>query len=304
MTGPKPYAATNENLAAHALEPALRWLIPVALDGSTMTYGELKERLEAQAGFSTVFTTRIGYVAGELMNRIQAIEPDAPLINVLVVNQDDGQPSKGAGSFMAARFGEPRLNREDAKQAHPKLWKRYFHQSADEVYQVTEAEWARLFKRVFGNDLAIDQIEKGRDDRQDGTERDGIVGGRSGGEGPFHKALRLWVQANPQQLHRSFTDVVAETEVDLDSADRVDVVYKCPDRTIVVEVKSRISNEVDLRRGVFQCIKYRAVRKAMDVRDDPLVEAWLVTETELPGRIAALVKRHDIRHFQAPLDRE
>lgn len=303
MADTKPYAATNENLSAHGLEPALRWLIPIALDGSTMTYGELKARLEAEAGFSTVFTTRIGYVAGELMNRIQAVEPDAPLINVLVVNQDDGQPSKGAGSFMAHRFGEPRLNRNDAKYAHPKLWKHYFDRAANEVYQIKVDEWARLFQRVFGNDLTIKQIEGGRADRQEGTERDGIVAGRGSGEGPFHKALRLWVQANPQRLHRSFADAVAETEVDLDSADRVDVVYKCLDRTIVIEVKSRSSNEADLRRGVFQCIKYRAVRTAMDVRDDPTVEAWLVTEAGLPGRIEALLKRHDIRHFQAPLDR-
>jgi len=303
MATQQPFAATNENLSAHGLEPAFRWLIPVALDGSTMTYGELKGRLEAHAGFSTIFTTRIGYVAGELMNRIQAVEPDAPLINVLVVNQDDGQPSKGAGSFMARRFNEPRLNRDDAKSAHPKLWQHYFDRAADEVYQVTQEEWARLFEQTFGNELSITEIEDERDERQEGAEQDGIVSGRGGGEGPYHRALRLWVKDNPKELHRSFIGAVAETEFDLDSGDRVDVVYKCEDRTVVIEVKSRISNEVDLRRGVFQCIKYRAVRTAMDVRDDPLVETWLVTETELPGRIEALLKRHDIRHFQAPLDR-
>lgn len=307
MPDSKPYSATNQNLADHGLAPALRWLIPVALDGSTMTYGELKHRLETEAGFSTVFTTRIGFVAGELMNRIQEVEPTAPLINVLVVNQDDGQPSKGAGSFMAQRFGESRLNRDDAKTAHPKLWQRYFDRSADEVYQVTEAEWAQLFERVFGEPLTPDQIEGSRVKRQDGTERDGIKTGRNygpGGEGPLHKALRLWVRDNPAALHRSFQDITAETEVDLDSGDRVDVVYKCPDRTIVIEVKSRISNEADLRRGVFQCVKYRAVRQAMDVRDDPTVEAWLVTEAKLPGRIAALLKLHDIRHFLAPMERD
>ena len=72
---PKPYAATNENLLAHALEPAMRWLIAVALDGSTITYGELKEKLETKAGFSTIFATRIGFVAGSLMERIQEVSP-------------------------------------------------------------------------------------------------------------------------------------------------------------------------------------------------------------------------------------
>ena len=43
---PARYAATDENLDNHALEPAMRWLIATALDGSKMTYGEVKHRLE------------------------------------------------------------------------------------------------------------------------------------------------------------------------------------------------------------------------------------------------------------------
>jgi len=64
---PTRYAGTNENLIEHALEPAMRWLIAVALDGATITYGDLKRRLETEENFSTVFATRIGLVAGELI---------------------------------------------------------------------------------------------------------------------------------------------------------------------------------------------------------------------------------------------
>jgi hypothetical protein len=75
---PARYAATNENLIEHALEPAMRWLIATALDGTTMTYGDMKDRLEREASFLTVFPTRIGVVAGELMHKIQEVEPVAP----------------------------------------------------------------------------------------------------------------------------------------------------------------------------------------------------------------------------------
>jgi hypothetical protein len=125
----------------------------------------------------------------------------------------------------------------------------------------------------------------------------------SGGEGPFHKSLRLWVKENPRAIKAAFTGASTETEVDLDSGDRVDVVYKLANRIVVLEVKSRISDVVDLRRGVFQCVKYRSVRQAMDVRDGANVEAYLITETPLPGEISMLVKRHNIRHFQAPQKR-
>jgi hypothetical protein len=306
MAKRKPYTATNENLIKHGLAPAMRWLIAVALDGSTITYGELKVRLEDQVGFSAIFTTRTGFVAGELMEKILEVEPDAPLINVLVVNQKDRQPSSGAGGFMAYRFGEPRLDHEDAKQKYPELWERTFRRAAGEVYSYTEAQWSSLFTRVFGTQLGSERIERDRKKRHEGTEKDGIPTGRKygpGGEGPFHKSLRLWVKENPRAIKAAFTDASTETEVDLDSGDRVDVVYKLADRIVVLEVKSRISDEIDLRRGVFQCVKYRAVRKAMDVRDGAVIEAYLITETPLSGEISARLKRHSIRHFQAPQNR-
>jgi hypothetical protein len=57
----------------------MRMLIAVALDGTTATYGDIKEMLERDAEFSTIFATRIGMVAGSLMNRVQEVEPQAPI---------------------------------------------------------------------------------------------------------------------------------------------------------------------------------------------------------------------------------
>lgn len=306
MVKRKPYAATNDNLIVHGLAPAMRFLIAVALDGSTMTYGELGAKLENEAGFSTIFRTRLGFVAGSLMEKIQTVEPTAPLINVLVVNQKDRQPSKGAGSFMARRFKEKRLDRENAKKRFPNVWQQNFQRAAGEVYKVSADEWSALYRKVFDAPFDDSAIANERENRKRGTEKDGILTGRnygSGGEGPYHKALRLWIKEHPGLVDKAFAEAATDTEVDLDSGDRIDVVYKLIDRTIVVEVKSRISNEMDLRRGVYQCIKYRAVRQAMDVRDATPIDALLVTESELPGEIAALVKLHGIRHFMAPLER-
>jgi hypothetical protein len=284
----------------------MRILIATALDGSTITYGELGAKLEEEAGFSTIFRTRIGWLVGTLMEEIQSANPDAPLLNVLVVNQQDRQPSRGAGSFMAKRFKDGRLKEANAKKNHPELWGQNFERAAAEVYQYSEREWAALYRRVFGRSISNDTIDEERKNRKGGEEKDGIQTGRNygaGGEGPFHKALRIWVKDNPSSISKSFAEATTETEVDLDSGDRIDVVYKLAGRTVVLEVKSRVSNEIDLRRGVFQCVKYRAVRAAMDVRSNPTIEAYLVTEEELPGEIAQLVKLHDVRHYLAPKDR-
>lgn len=300
------YAATNENLLEHALAPTMRWLIATALDGATMTYGQVKRRLEDEASFSTVFATRIGLVAGDLMNRIQTVDPNAPLINVLVVNQQDRMPSKGAGSYMANRFRNSMLASKGYKQRHPAKWREYFERAAAEVYAYSPAKWSALYARVFGGSFPQAGIEAERNRRHEGNEDDFGSGTHKygpGGEGKHHRALRLWVTANPALVRRGFAAARTETEFCLDSGDRIDAVYHLVDRTIVLEVKSRISNEVDLRRGVYQCIKYRAVKEAMDGREQVPVEAFLVTETKLPGEIAALLRRHDIRHFLAPISR-
>ena len=81
------------------------------------------------------------------------------------------------------------------------------------------------------------------------------------------------------------------------------LVYHLENQTILLEVKSRISNEVDLRRGVYQCIKYRAVKSAMDVRSNSSIKAVLVTESDLSGEIKSLLKQNGIGHFEAPLKR-
>ena len=132
-----------------------------------------------------------------------------------------------------------------------------------------------------------------------GEKESGKNHGRRG-EGKNHKALRLWVKKNPGKIKRAYKEFRAETEVVLDSADRVDVVYYGPDSSIAVEVKSVDSDESDLRRGIFQCIKYRAVMEAMDIRSGADIIAVLVTQTSLPGELADLVRLHGIRHFKAP----
>jgi hypothetical protein len=42
----------------------------------------------------------------------------------------------------------------------------------------------------------------------------------------------------------------------------------------------------------------------MDVRDKPLIEAYLVTETPMSGEISALLKLHKIKHFLATQKRK
>lgn len=289
-----PIKPTNANLDMYA-EPALaKWLIEAALSRSVLTYGEAMLRLEKQVGFSRIGrATRLGYCAGQIMHNIHAKFPNAPLLNTLLVLQNDYMPSTGAGSFMANYFGKPNLAKEGIRQENPDLWRRYFESAAEEVYAFPD--WPKVYKDVYAKPYQPDTSRMSPSNPTGGTEKDGIARGR-GGEGPNHKALRLWVQANPAAVFPKLKVTRTDTEVDLLSGDRVDVVYYGTERTIALEVKSKDSNEADLTRGIYQCVKYRAVMQAMDPRADTDISAVLVTEQKLPGFLNELAKQLEVPH--------
>ncbi len=81
------------------------------------------------------------------------------------------------------------------------------------------------------------------------------------------------------------------------SGDEVDVYIARGNTVHLVEVKSIRSSAPDLTRGVYQCIKYRAVFEAQRVGTTPDIRiiATLVVETDPPSHIRDLAKRHKVR---------
>ena len=84
-----------------------------------------------------------------------------------------------------------------------------------------------------------------------------------GGEGEEHRKLKEHVHEHCEDIVDAPVDTRA-VEYELPSGDRVDVTA-CNQSTIWhIEVKSQISNDNDVRRGLYQCVKYRAVGKATE----------------------------------------
>lgn len=289
---------TNENLKKHATKPLMQWLIDAAKRRRSITYGEAKRRLEAEIGFSDIFPTRMGIPAGALMSDIQNKWPEkkkkwpekCPLLNILLVQQSTLLPGDGAGPFMARYLNDRDLKSDGFRQKYPKRWRDACEKIATDVYAFED--WDQVYHHTFDEHLPTLKSPKGED-------RDGIRHNRKG-EGVNHRNLRMWVKNNPGKIKKSYKNFRSDTEVVLDSADRVDVVYYDRNMTVAIEVKSCDSNDEDLRRGIFQCIKYRAVMKAMDIRLEPKVDALLVTQKDLPGTLESLLRRNEIRHFKAP----
>ena len=116
-----------------------------------------------------------------------------------------------------------------------------------------------------------------------------------GGESEAHRLLKLYIAERPQLLGLS-ADARASVEHPFLTGDRVDVLFgnHGPKRS-VVEVE--IEGEQNIRIGVHQAIKYRALAAAQDgyTLVDPTVRAYVVAyETRYPST-DALAQAYDVR---------
>lgn len=117
------------------------------------------------------------------------------------------------------------------------------------------------------------------------SELDAISGGFGGGESEAHRQLKEWVSENPISVGLS-EEAFGLTEQLLPSADRIDVFFVTETTVTAVEIKPQFSSAADLNRGIYQCVKYKALLKAIESlgnKRDVLVK--LAIGGELPNEL-------------------
>ncbi|MBY6066219.1 hypothetical protein KUW17_05660 [Leisingera aquaemixtae] len=256
------------------------------MDEPFVTYGEAAEMLERELGTTKIFSLHIGGVAGKMMNEIMSVAKNAPPINAIVTNTL-GIPGKGFAGYYDNLWREKRGQRWEQLDKGQKL---------DVVRNVREAVkqyegWNRIFQEAFGDRPS--KLERKRFTEQDGKQAETEFP-RGRGESKQHQRLKEWARDNPREigLPKGYEGVA---ESDLLSGDRVDVLFTRGEEFAVVEVKSCLSSNDDLRRGIYQCIKYREVVRATRLPVEVAVRAILLTERELPSELAARAKLLGVR---------
>ena len=120
-----------------------------------------------------------------------------------------------------------------------------------------------------------------------------------GGEGKEHKAIKKFVYNNPESL--GINGVIRnETEYPLPSGDRLDVYFETSDCRYAIEVKPSTSPDDDITRGIFQCVKYKAVMEAIRKigYDKYAVKTLLVTASGLSERNKKLAEALNVPYTE------
>ena len=168
-----------------------------------------------------------------------------PLINAIVVNLSTGEPSGGVNIFLEQKLGsmakpedrQVAINLFQSESYHYKYW--------NDVLTYFKMTPATPAKSVA--DLKPKPQKHGK---------------ANGGEGPEHATFKEFISKHPQLF--GIAKAQAETEYPLASGDAIDVLFSNDKLVVGVEVKSKTSDEDDIKRGMFQTVKYKAVLEAME----------------------------------------
>lgn len=225
----------------------------------------------------------LGCIGDALNDLSDEWEDEIPHIQALVKNQHTNLPGPGFDGFLE-RKGE---NWGNAKERRA----------------IIESYWGKIAAYPYWDDV-LEALKLA----PTATDLAPIIASAArggGGEGPDHLALKNYVCANPQCVGLKVGDPAGEPEYGLPSGDCIDVVFAQKRRIHAVEVKPAGSGIEDITRGLFQCVKYRAVliARASYEHDDRTITVCLALGGVLPGRLVPLRNSLGIEVFESIVPR-
>lgn len=260
ISGDKPY-----QVLARAAFPLL---VRQARAGVPLFYSDLAEEL----GMPN--PRNLNYVLGSIGRSIELLaqtwNTEVPPIQCLVVSKSTGMPGEGIGWFL---FKKDDFSTLPLKQRRAIV-------SAHLQHIFSYPRWDEVLKALSLEPITFNYT----------SLVESAIGGFAGGESEAHKALKNFVAQNPTVIGLSKSALVGKTEYTLPSGDSLDVSFQDNSVWVAAEVKSSISAESDIIRGLFQCVKYRAVMEAVLLTEarPQNARALLVLESKFPQSLVSL----------------
>jgi len=261
-------AISGDKLYQKRARAALPLLVRQAQAGVTIFYSDLAEELEMPNPRNLNYV--LGSIGQSLERLSKAWKEKVPPIQCLAVNKSTGLPGEGIGWFL--------LKKKDFKGLPLSQKRKIVEAELQHVFSYPK--WANVLEAFSLEQVAFDFSP--------------IVSKASknfgGGESERHKALKDYVAKNPESIGLKSRIPIGTTEHPLPSGDSLDVSFTDKKMWVAVEVKSAISAEADIVRGLFQCVKYRAVMEAVLLSEARVqsVRSLLVLESSFPQSLVPL----------------
>lgn len=239
-------------------------LVRQAGAGEKITYGDLGEELDLH---HRVIRRPLGCIADTLLELSERWQEDIPPIQGLVVNQSTGMPGDSVNFLYGRRI-------------YPRQIEAIVQEKLGEIYSYPK--WLDVLE-----ELGLSLVEPLNSElEQPMNHRGGTA------ESEAHKRLKHYIAWHPRSVGLNKSLAPGETEFVLPSGDVVDVLFRSARYHTAIEVKSHISNEADLRRGIFQCVKYRAILRACRSLEGGTstygADAILAIEGQLPKELISV----------------
>ena len=225
----------------------------------------------------------LNYVLGCIGRTIEKLNKKRthkiPPIQSLVINKQNKLPGIGVDPFLYA-------NRQYSSVQRKFIIDRAF----TEIFTFPYSEWDNILKELelIVTEQVFSEIIKSN-----------IMSSMYGeGEGAEHKALKEYISNNPNVIKKRFSP--GEMEHRLPSGDYLDISFKNKKNWLAVEVKPSTSNNADIVRGIFQCVKYKAVMEAVSIAEPSNVECCtlLVLAGRMPNELMKLAHTLGIQYIE------
>ncbi len=284
---PFPEALQGDTWSVRIARKILPLLVWCAKNEKTITYADLDREVVRRKWGRHAMVVGYGHPAGATGNAMietsGSWDIDIPPLNSLIVNAKTGVPGDGCDwylrNFCRVRGRLSAVNRKALAEAtHQKVW--------------NFRRWDRIL-REYG---LIPLDSRPRAQKQEDVPAPRRSGWSSEGESKEHKRLTRLIAHNPKVLGLDRKLPKGFCNPPLASGDRPDVLFRPKGELIAVEVKSSISNDADLQRGIYQCVKYRAILRAEQQAQRKLPNGWalLATTRPLPTALASLARMFNV----------
>lgn len=214
-------------------------LVRQAKAGKTIYYADLAQEINLPNPRNLNYP--LGSIGTTLIELSKIWGEEIPQIQCIVISKSSELPGEGIDGFITDKNKFKKLNKKQKKSLVDGILAKIFsYDKWDTVLEILN--------------LPLATIDEDTQNKVENITSQNMGGG---GEGEAHKQLKRYIQEHPECV--GIKGMNSELEKTLPSGDSIDIFFENSQHWVVVEVKSKISKEFDIVRGLYQCVKYQAV---------------------------------------------